>query len=104
MLQALAGNGGSLIDTASTYGDAESVLGDVMAPAGLRDKLFIATKCEAPDAAEVKRSLARLQTTKLDLLQLHNVIRLKTGTKRCLLVRLPIHDHSKLRAGITGEF
>ena len=32
-----------------------------MAPAGLRDKLFIATKLEAPDAAELKRSLSRLQ-------------------------------------------
>ena len=73
MVQALIANGGRLIDTASTYGDAESVLGDVIAPAGLRDKLFIATKLEQPDAAELKRSLARLKTAKLDLLQLHNV-------------------------------
>ena len=40
---------------------------------GFRDKLFIATKLEAPDAAELKRSLSRLKTAKLDLLQLHNV-------------------------------
>ena len=73
VLQALIGNGGRLIDTSSVYGDAEAVLGDVIAPAGLRDKLFIATKLETPDAAELKRSLARLQTAKLDLLQLHNV-------------------------------
>ena len=73
VLQALVGNGGSLIDTASTYGDAERVLGDVIAAAGFREKLFIATKLETPDAAELKRSLARLQTAKLDLLQLHNV-------------------------------
>ena len=39
----------------------------------MRDKLFIATKLEAPDAAELKRSLARLETAKVDLLQLHNV-------------------------------
>ena len=73
VVQALVANGGRLIDTASTYGDAESVLGDVIAPAGLRDKLFIASKLEQPDAAELKRSLARLKTEKLDLLQLHNV-------------------------------
>ena len=73
MVQALVANGGRLIDTASTYGDAEIVLGNVIAPAGLRDKLFIATKLEQPDAAELKRSLARLKTAKLDLLQLHNV-------------------------------
>ncbi len=62
-----------LIDTASTYGDAESVLGSVIAPAGLRDKVFVATKVEQPDEAELKRSLARLKTAQVDLLQLHNV-------------------------------
>ena len=73
VLRALIADGGRLVDTASVYGDAESVLGDVMASAAPRDKLFIATKCETPDAAEVKRSLSRLKVEKLDLLQLHNV-------------------------------
>ena len=73
VIQALVDNGGTLIDTASTYGDAERVIGNVAAPAGLRDKLFIATKLEAPDGDELKRSLQRLQTAKVDLLQLHNV-------------------------------
>ena len=36
VVQALVKNGGRLIDTASTYGDAESVLGEVTATAGLR--------------------------------------------------------------------
>ena len=69
----LVGAGGRVIDTASTYGDAESVLGGVIAAGGLRDKVFVATKLEAPDAAELKRSLARLRMAKVDLLQLHNV-------------------------------
>jgi aryl-alcohol dehydrogenase-like predicted oxidoreductase len=73
VIQALVDNGGTLIDTASTYGDAERVIGDVTGPAGLRDKLFIATKLEAPDGEELKRSLQRLRTAKVDLLQLHNV-------------------------------
>jgi len=73
VVRTLTGSGGRLIDTASTYGDAETVLGKVIAPEGLRDKLFVATKLEAPDAAELKRSLSRLKTAKLDLLQLHNV-------------------------------
>ena len=73
VLHALVGNGGRLIDTASTYGDAEVVLGEVIASEGLRDKVFIATKSEAPDLAEFKRSLARLKTEKVDLMQLHNV-------------------------------
>jgi aryl-alcohol dehydrogenase-like predicted oxidoreductase len=65
--------GGSLVDTASVYADAEAVIGDVIAPADLRHKLFIATKLESPDAAELKRSQARLKTEKIDLLQFHNV-------------------------------
>src|SRR5207302_2590826 len=69
----LVDNGGRLIDTASTYGDAETVLGEVTALTGLRDKVFIATKLESPDPQELKRSLARLKTPKVDLLQLHNV-------------------------------
>jgi aryl-alcohol dehydrogenase-like predicted oxidoreductase len=73
ILRTLVEAGARLIDTASTYGDAESVLGETMAAAGLREKLFIATKLEAPDRAELKRSITRLKTTTLDLLQLHNV-------------------------------
>jgi len=73
VLQALIAGGGRLVDTSSVYGDAEAVLGDVIADGGLRDKLFVATKLESPNAAELKRSLSRLKTEKLDLLQFHNV-------------------------------
>ena len=73
VLQALIAGGGRLVDTSSVYGEAETVLGEVTTSGGLRQKLFIATKLESPDAAELKRSQARLQTMKLDLLQFHNV-------------------------------
>jgi len=73
VVRTLIEGGGRLIDTASTYGDAEDVLGTTINAHGLREKIFIATKLEAPDPAELKRSLARLKTAKLDLLQLHNV-------------------------------
>lgn len=73
VLQTLIAGGGRLVDTSSVYGDAEAVLGEVIIPGGLRDKLFIATKLEAPDAAELKRSQVRLQMQTFDLLQLHNV-------------------------------
>ncbi len=73
ILGALVESGGRVVDTASSYGAAESVLGNAIAGAALREKLFIATKLEAPDAVELKRSLARLETAKVDLLQLHNV-------------------------------
>lgn len=73
VLQALIAGGGRLVDTSSVYRDAEVVLGEVIVPANLRDKLFIATKLEAPDAAELKRSQTRLQMQTFDLLQFHNV-------------------------------
>jgi aryl-alcohol dehydrogenase-like predicted oxidoreductase len=73
VIKVLAANGGRLIDTASTYGDAESVIGAVLGAAGGRQNVFIATKLEAPDAAELQQSLRRLRTQKVDLLQLHNV-------------------------------
>src|SRR5690242_1186678 len=36
--------GGKLIDTAPSYGNAESVVGNLVAQAGNRDQLFLATK------------------------------------------------------------
>ena len=73
VIAALIADGGKVIDTASSYGDAEGVIGDVLAAGKLRQKIFIATKLEAPDEAELKRSLGRLKTDKVDLLFLHNV-------------------------------
>jgi len=73
VIGALVDAGGRLIDTASSYGDAESVIGNVLSTTRLRDKVFIATKLEEPDEAELKRSLMRLKASKVDVLQLHNV-------------------------------
>ncbi len=73
VLHNLVAGGGALIDTASSYGSAEAVVGDLVAQAGLRRQVFIATKVEAPDAEELRGSLERLRTGKVDLLQLHNV-------------------------------
>jgi aryl-alcohol dehydrogenase-like predicted oxidoreductase len=73
VVRMLVDAGGRLIDTASSYGEAESVLGEVIAATDSRDKVFIATKLEEPDAPELERSLTRLKMEKLDLLQHHNV-------------------------------
>ena len=73
VVSTLLDGGGRLIDTSSVYGEAEQVLGQVMAAGGWRDKVFVATKLEAPDAAELERSQTRLATRRIDLLQLHNV-------------------------------
>lgn len=69
----LVAGGGSVIDTASSYGSAESVVGQLVSQAGVRRKVFIATKLEQPDVRELRQSLQRLRTDQVDLLQLHNV-------------------------------
>jgi aryl-alcohol dehydrogenase-like predicted oxidoreductase len=72
----LLAQGCKLIDTASTYGAAETVLGDLLSDQD-RAKVFLATKIEDGSAtgglAEFRRSLARLRYKQVDLLQLHNV-------------------------------
>ena len=73
VLRELVAGGGSIIDTATSYGSAEAVVGDLVAQAGLRKRVFIATKLEDADADELRGSLARLRTAQVDLLQLHNV-------------------------------
>ena len=65
--------GGKVIDTASSYGSSEEVVGELVARAALREKVFIATKLEAPDPEELRGSIGRLRTRQVDLLYLHNV-------------------------------
>lgn len=73
----LVGGGGTLIDTASSYGKSEAAIGDVLAEAKLHDRVFIATKLEAENAREglpeFKASLQKLRVSKVDVQQLHNV-------------------------------
>jgi aryl-alcohol dehydrogenase-like predicted oxidoreductase len=72
----LLAQGCKLIDTASSYGAAESVLGDLLSDRD-RSTIFLATKLEnggpKAGAIEFKRSLERLRFPRVDLLQLHNV-------------------------------
>ena len=77
VVQALVAGGGSVIDTAPSYGEAEGVVGDIVAAAGLRPRVFIATKLEyfrpGQEEAEAQACLKALKTDRVDLLQLHNV-------------------------------
>jgi aryl-alcohol dehydrogenase-like predicted oxidoreductase len=70
--------GGTVIDTAAAYGDSEALIGDALAHLGTRDRMFIATKLVAggfgvTGAESLARSLERLKTTHVDLLQVHNL-------------------------------
>lgn len=79
VLQNLPKLGGKLVDTAPSYGNAEAVIGDMLAELGNRDQIFLATKVGAgnrgADAgiAEMEASMKRLRTNRLDLLMVHNL-------------------------------
>ena len=73
--------GGSVIDTAAAYGDSEALIGQALDSLGTRDKMFIATKVVGSEsngrsgagADSFERSLERLKTPRVDLLQVHNL-------------------------------
>jgi aryl-alcohol dehydrogenase-like predicted oxidoreductase len=75
VIRTLLSGGGKVIDTASSYGTAETVVGALLAETRLRPRAFIATKLESDELtdADVQGSLKRLRTSKIDLMQLHNV-------------------------------
>jgi aryl-alcohol dehydrogenase-like predicted oxidoreductase len=81
-IQRMTALGGSVIDTAASYGDSEQLIGAALASLGTRDKVFLATKLVGGDsvfspgptgAASFERSCERLQTRRIDLLQVHNL-------------------------------
>ncbi|MDP2397706.1 MAG: aldo/keto reductase [Burkholderiales bacterium] len=77
VIRTLLDGGGRMIDTAPSYGTAETVVGDLLAAAKLRDRVFLATKVRSNDndafVAQMKQSQQRLQSPKIDLMLMHNV-------------------------------
>lgn len=70
----LAELGGTVIDTAAAYGDSEALIGDALTHLGTRARMFLATKLVADGGAgSFARSLERLKTDHVDLLQVHNL-------------------------------
>jgi aryl-alcohol dehydrogenase-like predicted oxidoreductase len=75
-LELLLRHGVNHIDTAASYGDAELRVGQWMR--AQRSRFFLATKTGereyGPAREEIRRSLERLQTDTIDLIQLHNLV------------------------------
>ena len=98
-------------DTAASYGEAELRLGPNMA--AMRDRIFLATmtgdRTEEEAWASINRSLERLQTDHVDLIQMHAVCDLPdldrvTGDKGSLKAAIRAKDEGLARAiGITGH-
>lgn len=77
VIQTFLDGGARMIDTAPSYGTAESVVGDLLDNMKIRDRAFLATKVRADDTdtfiAQMKASQKRLRSEKFDLMQMHNV-------------------------------
>lgn len=89
VIETLVQNGGTVLDTAPSYGDSEQVCGEIAREIGATNKVFWATKVNVAsrdtgkaDAAEareqVDRSLKRLGKKPIDLIQVHNLADLPT--------------------------
>lgn len=98
-------------DVAAGYGDAELRLAPWLE--GVRAEIFLATKTDERDRdaawAQINRSLERLGTDRVDLLQLHSVGNLETldrvtGTGGALEAALRAQEEGLVGAvGITGH-
>jgi aryl-alcohol dehydrogenase-like predicted oxidoreductase len=98
-------------DVAADYGDAEIRLGPSMPR--IRDRIFLASKTGRRTAdeawSEINRSLERLQTDHLDLIQMHAVcdldnLDLVTGKGGSLEAAIRAKDEGMVAAiGITGH-
>ena len=66
--------GGTVIDTSDDYGDSEALIGEALAGLGTRAQMFLATKLSGGAGADIfERSLERLKTPRVELLQVHNL-------------------------------
>lgn len=82
VLDALFAAGGTVIDSSPMYGRAERTTGELLAARTPRPPAFLATKVwtSGRDAglAQMEASFRLLQTTRIDLLQIHNLVDWRT--------------------------
>lgn len=82
VLRTLVEGGGTLVDTAPAYGDAERILGNFMEELGLAERLFVSTKVGARGAerglASMERSQELLGKRPLDLMMVHSLVDAET--------------------------
>jgi aryl-alcohol dehydrogenase-like predicted oxidoreductase len=84
VFSALIENGGTVFDTAPSYGASEEVSGDIAEELGITDQIFWATKVNvagrgggpadpAAARAQIDRSFERIGKDAIDLIQVHNL-------------------------------
>jgi aryl-alcohol dehydrogenase-like predicted oxidoreductase len=88
VIETLVENGGTVFDTAPSYGASEEVSGRIAHDSGLTERIFWATKVNvarrgggadaAAARAQVERSFDRIGKDPMDLIQVHNLADLPT--------------------------
>jgi aryl-alcohol dehydrogenase-like predicted oxidoreductase len=110
-LEMVLGAGVNHIDTAASYGRSERLVGDWMPEH--RERFFLATKTgeRTYEAArdQIRHSLERLQTSRVDLIQLHNLVdpvewETALGPGGALQAAIEARDQGLVRfIGVTGH-
>jgi diketogulonate reductase-like aldo/keto reductase len=82
VLEVFYESGASLIDSSPMYGNAERVTGDLVEQLGKQSSTFFATKVwtsgRDKGLAQIERSMRLMKTSRLDLLQIHNLLDWRT--------------------------
>lgn len=78
VLHIFTSNGGKVIDSSPMYGSSEQVIGDLVTELKIRKDLFFATKVwtngEGEGIEQMNRSFDKMQTPKMELMQVHNLV------------------------------
>lgn len=89
VLLTLVDNGGTVFDTAPSYGASEEVAGQIANELGIQERIFWATKVNvvgrgsssadpAAARAQIEQSFQRFQVPVIDLIQVHNLADIPT--------------------------
>ena len=85
IIEVLLNNGGSLVDTSPMYGQSEDLLGQILDDYPRRNELFLATKVwikgKPEGEQQISESFKKMNTTKMELIQIHNLVDWKTQIK-----------------------
>ncbi|MBT3993493.1 MAG: aldo/keto reductase [Gammaproteobacteria bacterium] len=85
ILEILIMNGGSMIDTSPMYGMAEEITGIITKELNINNEFFFATKVwtngDAEGKKQISSSFKKINTAKIDLIQIHNLKDWKTHIK-----------------------
>jgi len=85
VVDALLAAGGKVLDSSPMYGRAEETTGELLAASGRRADAFLATKVwtsgEQAGIRQMEASMRLLQSARLDLMQVHNLVDWRTHLK-----------------------